>query len=375
VKQGCVLAPTLFAIFFSMMLREAKEDLDEGIYIRFRTDGSVFNLRRLMAHTKTSEEAILDLLFADDCALLAHTEEALQVIVDRFSQAAKAFGLTISLKKTEVLHQKAPGTAYTAPLISIDGRPLATVEHFTYHGDQRCGQPPLKGKQCIWPPPKQSMEKPLLTILHKDASLPSCCTVHTAIRIRGMGAVPETNKVSGAVPSEMPPVYHGHQVEGLRNEHRSPRKSSTAKHRANGHAKTTSLGRAHHLMPDTRMPKTVFYGELVQGKRNTGAPQKRFKDQLKKQLSQADINPKTWEQSASDRGSWRASTLSGTQHFEETRRQNIQEKRRRRKDPGPQHNNAGQIYTCPQYHRPCRSRIGLISHQRACRPSLARTSH
>ena len=60
------------------MLRKAKEaDLTEGIYIRFRTNGSVFNLRRLLAQTKTSEELILELLFADDCALLAHTEEAL----------------------------------------------------------------------------------------------------------------------------------------------------------------------------------------------------------------------------------------------------------------------------------------------------------
>lgn len=35
VKQGCVLAPTLFSIFFSMMLKRATEDLDEndGIYI------------------------------------------------------------------------------------------------------------------------------------------------------------------------------------------------------------------------------------------------------------------------------------------------------------------------------------------------------
>jgi len=67
----------LFAIFFSMMLREAKEELTEGIYIRFRTDGSVFNLRRLLARTKTLEELILELLFTDDSALLAHSEVAL----------------------------------------------------------------------------------------------------------------------------------------------------------------------------------------------------------------------------------------------------------------------------------------------------------
>ena len=47
VKQGCVLAPTLFSIFFSMMLREAKEDLTDGIYIRFRTDAYWLGPKRL----------------------------------------------------------------------------------------------------------------------------------------------------------------------------------------------------------------------------------------------------------------------------------------------------------------------------------------
>ena len=80
VKRGCILAPTLFSIFFSIILREAKDDLPDGIYIRFGTDGSLLNLRRLLAGTKTIEELITELLFADDCALLAHTEEALQRI-------------------------------------------------------------------------------------------------------------------------------------------------------------------------------------------------------------------------------------------------------------------------------------------------------
>ena len=45
------------------MLREAKEDLPDSIYIRLRTDGSLFNLRRLLARTKTIEELITELLF------------------------------------------------------------------------------------------------------------------------------------------------------------------------------------------------------------------------------------------------------------------------------------------------------------------------
>ena len=73
-------------------------------------------------------------MYADDfCALLVHTEEALQHIVNR-SNAVKNFGLTISLKETEVLYQPPPRVAYSPPHISIDGTNLNEVEHFTYLG-------------------------------------------------------------------------------------------------------------------------------------------------------------------------------------------------------------------------------------------------
>ena len=75
-----------------------------------------------------------ELLFADDCALLAHTEEALQHIVNRFSDAAKNFGLTNSLKKIEVLYQPSLREAYSPPHVSIDGTNLNAVRHFTYLG-------------------------------------------------------------------------------------------------------------------------------------------------------------------------------------------------------------------------------------------------
>ena len=116
------------------MLHEAKEDLPDGIYIHFKTDSSLFNLRRLLARTKTIEEVITEPLFADDCTLLANTEEALQHIVNHISDAAKNLGLTISLKKTEVLYQPPPHVAYSLQYISIDGTNLNAVEHFTYLG-------------------------------------------------------------------------------------------------------------------------------------------------------------------------------------------------------------------------------------------------
>ena len=42
VKQGCVLAPTLFSLLFAEMLSSALANTDAGITIRYRTDGRFF---------------------------------------------------------------------------------------------------------------------------------------------------------------------------------------------------------------------------------------------------------------------------------------------------------------------------------------------
>ena len=47
VKQGCVLASTLFSIMSSAMFPDALQDLGNGKPIRYCFDGKFFNLRRL----------------------------------------------------------------------------------------------------------------------------------------------------------------------------------------------------------------------------------------------------------------------------------------------------------------------------------------
>ncbi len=83
---------------------------------------------------KTTEELLIELLFADDCALLTHSETTLQHIINCLSSATKAFGLTISLKKTEVIYQPPPRGSHIPPEICIDGTTLNAVDHFTYLG-------------------------------------------------------------------------------------------------------------------------------------------------------------------------------------------------------------------------------------------------
>ena len=130
VKQGCILAPTLFGIFFGLLLKHAFDTTTEGIYLRTRSDARLFNLARLRAKTKVCKVLIRDMLFADDAAVATHTQEELQSLMDCFSQACKDFGLTISLKKTNVLGQDTEAL----PVITIDNYELDAVCQFTYLG-------------------------------------------------------------------------------------------------------------------------------------------------------------------------------------------------------------------------------------------------
>ena len=124
IKQGCV------GIFFGLLLKHAFDTTTEGIYLRTRSDGRLFNLARLRAKTKVRKVLIRDMLFADDAAVATHAQEELQSLMDCFSQACKDFGLTISLRKTNVLGQ---GTE-ALPVITIDNYELDAVCQFTYLG-------------------------------------------------------------------------------------------------------------------------------------------------------------------------------------------------------------------------------------------------
>ena len=134
VNQGCVLASTLFSMMFSAMLTDAFCLGDIGVNFKFQADGKPFNLLRLQTKTKVQKGIARGFLFADDCALNAGTQSIMQESLNRFAKACDNFGLTISIKKTEVMYQPAPKALYTKPVITVNGEKLTVAKKFIYLG-------------------------------------------------------------------------------------------------------------------------------------------------------------------------------------------------------------------------------------------------
>lgn len=136
VKQGCVLVPALFNIFLvavTLISRE-KIDRDDAVAIKYRLDGSLFNLRRLNATTKTSVCNILDLQYADDTAIAATSDEALQINLCAYASSYHRMGLKVNTRKTEVMCQLSSTNVPQPPPLTIEGSILNNVDCFTSLG-------------------------------------------------------------------------------------------------------------------------------------------------------------------------------------------------------------------------------------------------
>ena len=84
-------------------------------------------------------------------------------------------------------------------------------------------------------------------------------------------------------------------------------------------------------MPNNRLPKAVFYGQLADSGCNCGRPLKRYEDGLKATLQACLIHPSIWEDAALDHPSWREMCFRGVSGFERHRVEKLAVKRHKRK--------------------------------------------
>jgi len=139
VKQGCVLGPILFIMLFSAMPYCAFHGSVDGVRIRYRADGKLFNLKRFSAKTKVKQDVVRDFFFVDDSALNTTDKAEMQHCLDRVSGVCDDYGLTMSTIKTETMFQPAIGD-YISREFTLNGQKLPVADKFTYLGStlSRC---------------------------------------------------------------------------------------------------------------------------------------------------------------------------------------------------------------------------------------------
>src|SRR6476469_5864665 len=121
VRQGCPLSPLLFSICAELMMKEALENVEEGIRI--------------------GGELIKDLKYADDQGMVANTEAGLQSLMDSLNTTAKHYDMKSNIKKTKAMVvSRNRGERVNK---TVEGQSIEQVSKFRYLGsliseDGRC---------------------------------------------------------------------------------------------------------------------------------------------------------------------------------------------------------------------------------------------
>lgn len=318
VKQGCVLAPTLFGIYFSALLSRAFPN-PSGIALHTRSSGKLFNLARLRARTKVQDLMVRELLYADDAAFMAHSEAELQQMCDSFASACAELGLRISISKTVVLAQNTP----QQPSISINGSLLTVVNKFTYLGstvtdtnsldaelDTRLGKASSTFGRL-----QSRVFKNKHISLHVKVEVYNACVLSTLLY----------GSESWAMYRRQEHRLNAFHLRCLRSiigvswRDRVPNTTVLEETKALDMytiLRTRRLRWSGHVvrMEDSRLPKSILYGQLVNAPRPVGRPRLRYRDVLKRDMKAFGLPTDQWESLAVDRGTW-GSLIKKGRHF------------------------------------------------------------
>ena len=236
----------------------------------------------------------------------------MQRAMDQVSRACDNYAITISTKKTEFVHQPAPGKPYIEPTITVNviGQKLKVVDKFIYLGSTHSrtvhiddavtariakasvafGR--LRANVCERNGIRLDTKLKVYKAVVLSALLYACETwavykrhakrlnhcdlscLRKLLKIKWQDKIPDTEVL---------------KIAGMQSMHTVLK---LAQPRWTCHV---------IRMPDERLPKKVFFGELQEGTRSQGGQKKRYKDSLKASLKDFHIPIGSWEQTAQER--------------------------------------------------------------------------
>lgn len=213
VKQGWVLAPTLFGIFFSVLLYHAfgNHEDENDVYIHTRSDGNCSIWLAYVQKLKFAKSWYVN----SSSRMMLHS---FHTVLNKFSAACSELAMVISTKKTVVMQQGDPSP------IMVNGQELESVENSAYLGSTinrgliieqelqtRIGRAASSFSRLR----ERAWQNKYLTIRTK-CLIYECCILSTqsALRDRNLDHICPPRKEAECLPSPLPTAHHGVKLVG-----------------------------------------------------------------------------------------------------------------------------------------------------------------
>ena len=131
VRQGDVLAPTLFNLFFDAVICMAMQKHPEhGLTVLYHPEAELVGSRKQM----NCQTVISDLEYADDMCLISDSMDKLEEMLVELDESCNEMGLTISTRKTKIMAVEEQQQAPRQVQLRVADDPVNVVEEFEYLG-------------------------------------------------------------------------------------------------------------------------------------------------------------------------------------------------------------------------------------------------
>ena len=335
LSQGYVFAPLLYSIFFAVVINVASAHFKAGKGIM---DALVYLRKKRGAGVRgeaTVGESVLatplwGMFYADDAGVVSQSPEQPRKITGVIVVVCATFGLTVSEAKTEIMCLRAKGMPESNAIFSVEaaGQVYNQTNEFVYLGGNVSHNADLsievdrriRNARC-------SFRKYTLELHDRPSAL-------LELKIRMLRAEVLETIMYGCV-TWSPRAYH---YDTLRRAHHrfltrciDWRKHNRADHpisyldtliKTGGESIEATLCRRRIFfaefvprMEDTRLPKYVMFGELVEGAGCVGSQDKEWMGCFLDDLRAFGINADQWTTATQDEGEWRRTAEQGAGHF------------------------------------------------------------
>ena len=335
LRQGCVLAPLLFSIFFAAVINMA--------YTGFKADKDIMNALvhlgkkrgvggRGEATAGESVQATLlwSMLYADDAGVVSHLSDQLRKMMGVIVVVCAAFGLIVSEAKTEIMCFRTKGMPESTATFSVEtaGQVYNPTNEFVYPGGNVNHNADLsievnRRKRNAW----CSFRKYTLEVYDRPSA-------PLELQIRMLRAEVLETMLYGCVTwssrachyDTLRRAHHNFLIRciGWRNNDRAyhPISYLDTRIKTGSESIEVTLRRRRILfarfvarMEDTRLPKCVMSGELVGGAGCVEGQEKEWMGCFLDDLRAFGINADQWTTAAQDEGQWRRTAKQGAEHF------------------------------------------------------------